>query len=49
MMFEELSDELLQARLEELKVRDSKLLCAKRYKVTRLCINPVCEEALMCN
>jgi hypothetical protein len=48
MMFDEISDEILEARLEELKVRDSKLSSAKGHKVVRLCTNPECKEALVC-
>jgi hypothetical protein len=48
MMFEEMPDELLQARLEELKVKDSQQQCAKGNRVTRLYINPDCKEALLC-
>jgi hypothetical protein len=48
-MFEEMSEELLQARLEELKVREPQQQCANRHKVTRLCTNPDCKEALLCS
>jgi CRISPR/Cas system-associated protein Csm6 len=48
-MLEEISDELLQAWLEKFKAGEPQRKCAKGNRVVRLCINPKCKEALMCN
>jgi hypothetical protein len=48
-MFEEISDELLQARLEEFKAGESQQKWAQEHRVAHLCINPNCKEALLCN
>jgi hypothetical protein len=47
-MFEEITDELLQARLEQLKVREPQQQCANRHRVDRICINPECKDAILC-